>query len=76
MLVHGAWADGSSWSKVIPLLAQRGFNVVAVQNSLSSLAEDVATTTQAITRMEVAMLAEPAIVADFIELAARSLERK
>jgi pimeloyl-ACP methyl ester carboxylesterase len=31
VLVHGAWADGSSWSKVIPLLQARGFNVVAVQ---------------------------------------------
>ena len=33
VLVHGAWADGSSWSKVIPLLQARGFNVVAVQTA-------------------------------------------
>jgi pimeloyl-ACP methyl ester carboxylesterase len=29
VLVHGAWADGSSWSKGIPLLQQKGFNVIA-----------------------------------------------
>jgi pimeloyl-ACP methyl ester carboxylesterase len=41
VLVHGAFADGSSWSKVIPLLEAKGLNVVAVQNPLSSLAADV-----------------------------------
>lgn len=40
VLVHGAFADGSSWSKVIPLLEARGLRVVAVQNPLSSLAAD------------------------------------
>ncbi len=44
VLVHGAWADGSSWSKIIPLLEQRGLHVVAVQNPLTSLADDVAAT--------------------------------
>jgi pimeloyl-ACP methyl ester carboxylesterase len=44
VLVHGAFADGSSWSRVIPLLEERGFNVTAVQNPLTSLAEDVVTT--------------------------------
>lgn len=44
VLVHGAFADGTSWSKVIPLLEAKGFNVTAVQNPLTSLAEDVATT--------------------------------
>jgi len=44
VLVHGAFADGSSWSRVIPLLEERGFSVTAVQNPLTSLAEDVATT--------------------------------
>jgi pimeloyl-ACP methyl ester carboxylesterase len=43
MLVHGAWADGSSWSKVIVLLERRGFHVTAVQLPLTSVAEDVAT---------------------------------
>lgn len=44
VLVHGAFADGSSWSKVIPLLQAKGYPVVAVQNPLSSLADDVAKT--------------------------------
>ncbi len=44
VLTHGAFADGSSWSKVIPLLEAKGLNVTAVQNPLTSLAEDVATT--------------------------------
>jgi pimeloyl-ACP methyl ester carboxylesterase len=48
VLVHGAWADGSSWAKVIPLLEARGLHVVAVQNSLTSLADDVAATKRAI----------------------------
>jgi pimeloyl-ACP methyl ester carboxylesterase len=47
-IVHGAWADGSSWSKVIPLLQAKGSHVVAVQNPLTSLAEDVAATKRAI----------------------------
>lgn len=42
VLVHGAFADGSSWSKVIPLLQAKGLKVVAVQDPLTSLAEDVA----------------------------------
>ena len=42
VLVHGAFADGSSWEKVIPLLQAKGLKVVAVQNPLTSLADDVA----------------------------------
>jgi pimeloyl-ACP methyl ester carboxylesterase len=48
VIVHGAWADGSSWSKVIPLLQAEGLHVVAVQNPLTSLADDVAATKRAI----------------------------
>jgi pimeloyl-ACP methyl ester carboxylesterase len=48
ILVHGAWADGSSWSKLIPLLKQRGLNVVAVQLPMTSLAADAAVTKRAI----------------------------
>jgi pimeloyl-ACP methyl ester carboxylesterase len=48
VIVHGAWADGSSWSKVIPLLQAKGLHVVAVQNPLTSLADDVAATEPAI----------------------------
>ncbi len=44
VLVHGAWADGSSWSKIIPLLEAKGLHVVCVQNPLTSLADDVAAT--------------------------------
>ncbi|HXB92609.1 MAG TPA: alpha/beta hydrolase [Puia sp.] len=43
VLVHGAWADGSSWSKVIPILKEAGYNVVATQQNLQSLAEDAET---------------------------------
>src|ERR1700761_4176565 len=48
VLVHGAFADGSSWEKVIPLLEARGLHVVAVQNPLSSLADEAAATKRAI----------------------------
>ena len=48
LLVHGAWADGSSWSKVIPRLTAAGLNVVAVQIPLTSLDDDVAATERAI----------------------------
>jgi pimeloyl-ACP methyl ester carboxylesterase len=41
ILVHGAWADGSSWRKVIPVLAKEGYNVLATQHPLTSLADDV-----------------------------------
>jgi pimeloyl-ACP methyl ester carboxylesterase len=44
VLVHGAWADGSSWSKVVPLLEKKGLHVVCVQNPLTSFADDVAAT--------------------------------
>jgi pimeloyl-ACP methyl ester carboxylesterase len=44
VLVHGAWADGSSWNKVIPLLQEKGLTVLAVQNPLTSLEDDVAAT--------------------------------
>lgn len=42
VLVHGAWADGSSWNEVIARLQAEGIAVVSVQNPLSSLADDVA----------------------------------
>lgn len=48
MIVHGAFADGSSWSKVIPLLQAKGLKVVAVQNPLSPLAADVDATKRVI----------------------------
>ena len=48
LLIHGAWADGSSWAKVIPLLQAAGLNVTAVQNPLTSLADSVAATRRAL----------------------------
>lgn len=48
VLVHGAFADASGWQAVIPLLQQRGYKVIAVQNTLTSLANDVATTKRVI----------------------------
>lgn len=48
VLVHGAFADGSGWRHVIPLLERDGYAVAAVQNPLTSLADDVATTRRAI----------------------------
>src|SRR6266436_835731 len=48
VLVHGAFADGSSWSKVIPILQRDGYTVIAVQNPLTSLAADVETTKRVI----------------------------
>ena len=48
ILVHGAWADGSSWSKVIPTLKNAGYRVIAVQLPEHSLADDIATVKRAI----------------------------
>ncbi len=44
VLVHGAWADGSSWGRVISLLLEKGFNVSAAQIPLTSLEDDIADT--------------------------------
>jgi len=52
VLVHGAFADGSSWNKVIPLLKKAGLKVVAVQNPLDTLENDVAFTDRAIADAE------------------------
>lgn len=48
VLVHGAWADGTGWQAVIPLLEEDGYPVIAVQNPLISLANDVETTKRVI----------------------------
>jgi pimeloyl-ACP methyl ester carboxylesterase len=42
VLVHGAWADGSSWSEVTERLQAKGYNVVAPQFPLSTIDENVA----------------------------------
>ena len=48
LLVHGAFADASGWGSVIELLQKDGYPVAAVQNPLSGLPEDVATTKRAL----------------------------
>jgi pimeloyl-ACP methyl ester carboxylesterase len=42
VLVHGAWADGSSWSAVIGRLQANGYHVTAPQFPMTALADDVA----------------------------------
>ena len=42
VFVHGIWADGSSFSKLIPTLQAEGHEVMASQHGLDSLASDVA----------------------------------
>ncbi len=49
VLLHGAWADGSSWSGVIQRLQKAGYNVTAPQFPLTSLAADVARLRQVLT---------------------------
>lgn len=44
VIVHGAFADGSDWAKVVPYLQAEGVPVTVVQNPLTSLADDVAAT--------------------------------
>jgi pimeloyl-ACP methyl ester carboxylesterase len=48
VLVHGAWADGSSWADVISRLQAAGLKVTSVQNPLTSVADDVAATRRAL----------------------------
>src|ERR1700737_1054881 len=49
VLIHGAWADGSSWAEVIPFLQAAGLKVTAVQNPLTTLPDSVAATRRALT---------------------------
>ncbi len=48
ILVHGGFVDGSGWQGVYKALKKNGYDVTIVQNSTTSLAEDVATTKRAI----------------------------
>src|SRR6266478_2319464 len=50
VLVHGAWADGSSWSGVIERLQADGYTVTAPQFPLTALADDVARLRQVLAR--------------------------
>jgi len=58
LLVHGAWADGSSWTDVIERLQRDGFTVRAVQLPLQSLAGDAA-----IVRAELDRIGRPVVLA-------------
>jgi len=57
MLVHGAWADGSCWSKVILLLQAKGFTVTSAQIPLTSLEKDIE-----VTRRLLSELPEPTVL--------------
>src|SRR5579863_2813190 len=52
VLAHGAWADGSSWARVIAILKSEGVNVVAAPLPLTSLADDVAALDRSLARVE------------------------
>ena len=57
-LVHGAWADGSSWAKVITALAASGVKTVAAPLPLTSFSDDVAALDRTLERLE-----EPVVLA-------------
>ena len=57
LLVHGAWADGSCWAKVIPRLQERGLDVIAAQIPLTSLDDDIA-----VTRRMLGLLSGPTVL--------------
>jgi pimeloyl-ACP methyl ester carboxylesterase len=52
VFVHGLWADGSCWSKVITPLADKGYKIISVQNPTTSLEDDVAATKRALDRAD------------------------
>jgi len=52
VFVHGLWADGSSWNKVINPLVDKGYKVISVQNPTTSLEDDVAATKRGIDRAD------------------------
>lgn len=52
VLVHGAWADGSSWGEVIPLLQVIGLHVTAVQNPVTTLKESDAAIRQVLVQQD------------------------
>jgi len=52
VLVHGAFADGSGWEAVYKILSAKGYNVIAIQNPLSSLEDDVAAVDRALDKLD------------------------
>jgi pimeloyl-ACP methyl ester carboxylesterase len=75
VLVHGAWADGSSWSGVIEKLQADGYRVTAPQFPLSSLANDVARLRQVLALSHVAMTSHPKETAELIEKAVEATSK-
>src|ERR1700684_2123861 len=52
VLVHGFWGGAAHWAKVIPILARQGYDVHAVENPLTSLADDSARTKKMIAQQK------------------------
>ena len=52
VFVHGLWADGSSWSKVMTILQAQGYNTIAVQNPTNSLEDDVGASKRCLDRIK------------------------
>jgi pimeloyl-ACP methyl ester carboxylesterase len=52
VLVHSAWADGSSWSRVIAPLQSRGLKVLAAPIPLTSMSDDIAALERALARTD------------------------
>ncbi len=52
VLVHGAWADGSSWQAIVRPLEERGLNVIAAPMPLTSLSDDAAALKRTIARTQ------------------------
>jgi pimeloyl-ACP methyl ester carboxylesterase len=52
VLVHGAWADGSSWNEIIGPLQSKGLNVLAAPIPLTSLSDDIAALDRALERTD------------------------
>ena len=52
VFVHGLWADGSCWSKIVNPLVDKGYKVLSVQNPTTSLEDDVAATKRVLDRAD------------------------
>src|SRR6266478_863744 len=76
VLVHGAWADGSSWSKVIGLLKAQGARVFATPLPLTSLADDVAALERTLERVDGAVVLVGHAYAGAVIAATRSAKVK
>src|SRR5580658_8091424 len=72
VLVHGAWADGSSWAKVIGPLAVQGINVIAAPLPLTSFADDIAAVERTLERASGAVVLAGHAYAGAVIAAARS----